>query len=107
MLRLDKLENPLIWLKHGLDTWRKPFWYDGGMLEGKCPKCGTSYFGWSLRFPRHQVCPKCGTGLEIVEDGRRVSQGYSPFTAKKHSVNLPTSVSPPDDKGKETRVPKE
>jgi hypothetical protein len=107
MLRLTEPENPLIWQKHGLDTRRKPFWYDENMLEGKCPKCKTSYFGWALRFPRHQVCPRCGVGLEILEDGRRVSQGYSPFAAKKHSVVLPTNASPTDDKMKETRVPKE
>ena len=74
------------------------------MLEGKCPKCGTSYFGWALRFSRHQMCPKCSVGLEILEDGRPVSKGYSPFTAKKHTINLPASVPPPDDKEKESRV---
>ena len=51
------------------------------MLEGKCPKCGVHYTGWALRNPRYQSCTYCGAALEITEDGRRVSPGYSPFTA--------------------------
>ncbi len=77
------------------------------MLEGRCPKCGTSYFGWALRFPRHQVCPKCGVGLEILEDGKPVSRGYSPFTAKEHLINLPRGLPSRSDKEKESRMPKE
>ena len=77
------------------------------MLEGKCPKCGASYFGWALCFPRHQVCLKCGVGLKILKDGKLVSRGYSPFTAEKHLVNLPRRLPSLDDKGKGTRMPKE
>ena len=62
------------------------------MLEGKCPKCEYHRVGWALRFPRHQTCPRCGIGLEITEGGRSVSTGYSPFTAERHSINLPTNV---------------
>jgi len=40
-------------------------------------------------------------GLEITEDGHRVSTGYSPFTAEKYRINLPTSVPSPYDKEKE------
>ena len=76
---------------------RIPFWYDEDMLEGKCPKCGFHRVGWALRNPRHQTCPKCGVELEITEDGRMVSKGYSPFTAKRYSIsqftNIPTSSS--------------
>jgi len=64
------------------------------MLEGKCQKCGYHCAGWALSFPRNQTCPICGAGLEITEDGRRVIKGYSPFTAKRYSINLPTDVSP-------------
>ena len=71
------------------------------MLEGKCPKCGYHRVGWALRFPRHQTCSKCGIGLEITEDGRSVSTGYSPFTADKYSINLPTNVPPFHDEEKE------
>jgi len=62
------------------------------MIEGKCPKCGVSYFGWSLRFPRNQSCPHCGAALKIYENGKLVSEGYSPFTADKYSLNLPSNA---------------
>ena len=71
------------------------------MLEGKCPKCGYHCVGWALRFPRHQACPRCGIGLEIIEDGRSVSTGYSPFTAERYSINLPTNVPAFHDEEKE------
>ncbi|RLC60920.1 MAG: hypothetical protein DRI01_09350 [Chloroflexi bacterium] len=70
------------------------------MLEGKCPKCGTRRIGWSLLNPRHQTCPKCGAGLEITEDGRRISIGYSPFTADKYFITPPAKVIHPQDKKK-------
>ena len=73
------------------------------MLEGKCPKCGAHYMGWSLLNPRHQTCPKCGAGLEITEDGRKVSKGYSPFTAERYRVNLPTNEPSSPSKEKEDR----
>ncbi|MBN1862246.1 MAG: hypothetical protein JW790_01195 [Dehalococcoidales bacterium] len=77
------------------------------MLEGKCPKCGARYFGWALRFPRHQVCPRCGVGLAIVEDGRPVSQGYSPFSAPEHSIGSPSRAASLDSGEKKSRQPKE
>jgi len=64
------------------------------MIEGRCHKCGYRCFGWALRSPRNQSCPNCGTALDIYEEGKRVPGGYSPFTAEKHTVNLPTSSSP-------------
>ena len=76
------------------------------MLAGKCPKCGKIYFGWALRFPRHQVCSNCGAGLEILEDGKQGYKGYSPFTAKKHVINMPRKATAADDKERETRIPK-
>ena len=74
------------------------------MLEGKCPKCGTYRIGWALRFPRNQACPKCGAELEITEDGRRVSKGYSPFTAERYLINPPTNVPSSHDKEKKDSV---
>jgi len=68
------------------------------MLEGKCPKCGYHCVGQALRFPRHQTCARCGVGLEITEDGRRVSTGYSPFTAEKYSIDQPPNVPTPSEK---------
>ena len=62
------------------------------MLEGRCPKCGRCYVGWALRFPRNQMCSNCGAALEIYQDGKRISEGYSPFTAEEYSVNLPSNA---------------
>ena len=64
------------------------------MIEGKCTKCGHCYVGWALKFPRNQMCSNCGAALQIYLDGKRISEGYSPFTAEKYTVNLPTSSSP-------------
>ena len=77
------------------------------MLEGKCPKCGTSYHGWALLNPRHQSCPRCGVGLEITEDGRKIAAGYSPFTAEKYYIDLPADASPSYDEEKEDQVQSE
>jgi len=64
------------------------------MIEGRCLKCGHCYVGWALKIPRNQMCSNCGAALEIYQDGKRIPGGYSPFTAEKHTVNLPTSSSP-------------
>lgn len=64
------------------------------MLEGRCSKCGSRYFGWSLRFPRNQSCSKCGTALDIYEDGQLIATGYSPFAAEKYSLKVPDSAQP-------------
>jgi len=77
------------------------------MLEGICPKCGAHYYGWSLRFPRHQTCTLCSIGLKIIEDGQVISEGYSPFTAERYEVQQPTNVPSHDDKKKGKRVQKE
>jgi hypothetical protein len=56
-------------------------------------------FWVALQFPSHQSCPKCGAGLQLFSDGKLVAQGYSPFTAEKHTV-VPPSVPSPEDKRK-------
>jgi hypothetical protein len=67
------------------------------MLEGKCPRCGLQRFGWALLNPRYQACPTCGVGLEIIEDGCRVIQGFSPFTAERLDVKPITDARPLTD----------
>jgi len=56
------------------------------MIEGKCTKCGHSYWGWSLLNTRNQICGKCGTALTIFEDGKKILDGYSPFTAEEYKL---------------------
>ena len=68
------------------------------MLRGKCPKCGWDFYGWALLFPRNQMCGNCGTAVEIFEGGKKVSEGYSPFTAEEYKIALPPNVPIPSDK---------
>lgn len=70
------------------------------MIEGRCPKCGQQYWGWSLLNPRNQMCTRCGTGLVIIEDGKRVITGYSPFTAEEYKIKSPDKTTPELEKGK-------
>ncbi len=93
--KATKLPSLLI---DGLDTLITPILYNMVMLEGRCPKCGCCYTGWALRFPRHQSCSMCDAALEIFEDGKRISEGYSPFTAEEYSTNVPPDVPTPIDK---------
>jgi len=37
-------------------------------------------------------------GLELLADGKPLGKGYSPFTAEKHSVNIPPGVPTAEDK---------
>ncbi len=53
------------------------------MLEGKCPKCGLTRYGWALLNPRYQTCAACGVGLDICENGHKVMTGFSPFEAER------------------------
>jgi ribosomal protein S27AE len=76
------------------------------MLEGKCPKCGARYFGWALRWPRHQTCSRCGNALEITEDGEKAYTGYSPFTAEEYTV-IPPPGATSTRKEKESRLKEE
>ena len=71
------------------------------MLEGRCRKCGNCVVGEALRFPRNQSCSICGAALEIYEDGKKVSEGYSPFTAENYSINQPPNVPIASDKTKD------
>ncbi len=71
------------------------------MFTGKCPKCGWNFYGWKLNFPRNQMCANCGAAIEIFKDGKKVSDGYSPFTAEEYRI-APTQNTPiPSDKPKD------
>jgi hypothetical protein len=74
------------------------------MIEGKCPKCGKQYWGWSLLNPRNQSCIKCGAGLVIIEDGKKVITWYSPFTAEEYKFKSPYLTTPDTEKGKDATV---
>jgi hypothetical protein len=71
------------------------------MLVGKCPKCGTRYYGWSLKEPRNQMCSTCGVGLEITDDSGNAYSGYSPFTAEEYKIKPPQDVPSLEDRIKE------
>ena len=67
------------------------------MIVGSCPKCGCWSLGERLRFPRNQTCSMCGAALEIFEDGKKISEGYSPFTAEEYRIKGPTNVPTPSE----------
>jgi len=77
---------------------------DRDILTGKCPKCRTYYYGWALLKPRHQICPKCGVGLEISDsNGHTLFEGYSPFSAERHTVKSHNHLPSSHDKEKTSR----
>ncbi len=86
-----------------IDNLRRLPWYYKDVLEGKCQNCGYQCVGWALRFVRNQSCPRCGAALEITEDGRRISKGYSPFSAERYSIDVPTNYSPSQNQEKDSR----
>jgi hypothetical protein len=95
--KADKLNKLSSLTVHGLDTQIEPSLYNVAMLEGRCTKCGCYYTGCALLFVRNQVCSMCGGAIEVFKDGKRISEGYSPFTAEKYYINLPPSVPTPSD----------
>ena len=72
------------------------------MLSGICPKCGYQCVGWALQFPRNQACPKCGSGLDIMQNGRKVADGYSPFTAEEYNVEPTHDAAATEDRKKDS-----
>ena len=64
------------------------------MIEGKCPKCGQQYWGWSLLNHRNQSCKKCGTGLLISEDGKEFVE---------YKLKTPSRTSPEPEKDKSAK----
>ncbi|GAG11728.1 unnamed protein product [marine sediment metagenome] len=44
----------------------------------------------------------CGAALGIFEDGKKIGEGYSPFTAEKYSIDQPSSVPTPSDEVKDS-----
>ena len=71
------------------------------MLTGKCSKCGWDFYGWKLSFPRGQTCVHCGAAVEIFKDGKKVSDGYSPFTAEEYKIDASQNAPIPSDKTKD------
>ena len=81
-----------------VDTLIEPLLYTSLVIVGRCPKCECWFLGERLRFLRNQSCSLCGSALEIFEDGKIISKGYSPFTAEKYHINVPPNVPTPSEK---------
>jgi len=47
------------------------------------------------------MCGNCGTPLEIFEDGKKISDGYSPFTAEEYKIASSQNDAVPDKKPKD------
>jgi transcription initiation factor IIE alpha subunit len=76
------------------------------LIEGYCLKCGTRRLGWALLNPQNQTCPKCGAGLQITQNGRTITSGYSPFQADKYVLKKSDKDIKSDGDGKDTDIKK-
>jgi Zn-finger nucleic acid-binding protein len=66
------------------------------MLQGRCPKCGLSYYGWSLLNPRCQTCPKCGGRLEIGESDDSIPKTHASSTVYKYTSESRWEIESPE-----------
>jgi DNA-directed RNA polymerase subunit RPC12/RpoP len=73
------------------------------MLEGRCRKCGTRYYGWALRNLEYQNCPDCGGRLEISESNGTVSQRHSSTVIDKNILKEILDILERDDNEREKR----
>lgn len=71
------------------------------MIEGRCSKCGYCRLGEALRMPRNQSCMICGAALQLYLDGKKVADGYSPFTVEIYSPGQSPEVSFPNENPKD------
>jgi hypothetical protein len=42
------------------------------MLEGKCPNCNLTFYGWVLLNLDKHTCPKCGKLIEVHNEKEAV-----------------------------------
>jgi hypothetical protein len=63
------------------------------MLEGKCLRCGSRYYGWALGSPRKQTCESCGGALEVSCEKGKPFTGYSYFATPKYKSSLLDCIS--------------
>jgi len=47
------------------------------------------------------MCANCGAAIEVFEDGKKISDGYSPFTAEEYKIAPPPNTPTPSDKTKD------
>lgn len=59
------------------------------MLMGKCPRCGTEYYGWALRTAAHQNCDGCGVALKIIHDVHKTTKGSTPIEVEEFTEPAP------------------
>jgi hypothetical protein len=48
----------------------------------------------------NQSCKKCGAGLLISEDGKKIIEKYSPFSAEEYKLKAPNQTSSEREKSK-------
>ena len=44
------------------------------------------------------MCVNCGAAIEVFKDDKKVSDGYSPFTAEEYKIAPPQNAPIPSDK---------
>ncbi len=60
------------------------------MITDRCLKCGSRYYGWSLKQASNQRCDKCEVPLLITEDGNEVFRVNSLLATYKYSTDKRT-----------------
>jgi hypothetical protein len=56
-------------------------------LQGICPDCGASYYGWALQSLPHQACDYCGTALTVRKNGVLLRRDLSLLKAIKRPTD--------------------
>jgi len=47
------------------------------------------------------MCANCGTAIEVFEDGKKISDGYSPFTAEEYQIDTSQNAPIPSEETKD------
>jgi len=53
------------------------------MLEGRCFRCGKSYYGWALKYRPEQEYSECGVLLEIIDSGDKAPEASPAYASER------------------------
>ena len=56
-------------------------------MEGICPKCGASYYGWTLDNAFEQKCEICGNDLDVFDGREHIEENQSPCEYLKYEIS--------------------
>ncbi len=55
--------------------------------QGKCPKCGSRYYGWGLNNVKERKCPVCGCFIEVQNTDEIITGDAPPITKDTAPTN--------------------